>query len=69
MMPTTLLSAAAALDAAASTPTCYLLCLDQREACLFSAPGWVAIAPPRDGAVIFVHRERELLMVRTRGVL
>jgi hypothetical protein len=26
-------------------------------------------APPRDGGVLFIHRERELMVVRARGVL
>ncbi len=64
-----LLTAAAALDAAACTPSCYLLCVDEREVELFNAPGWVRLQPPRNGGVMFVHRERELLVVRTRGVL
>lgn len=68
-MSTALLSAAAALEAAARKPTCYLLCIDQQEARLFDAPGWVRLEPPRDGGVLFIHRERELLVVRSRGVL
>jgi len=64
-----LLTASAALEAAARKPTCYLLCVDQREAPLFDAPGWVRLEPPRDGGVLFIHRERELMVVRARGVL
>jgi len=68
-MSLTLLTAAAARDVAASKPTCYMLCVDQREAELFDAPGWVRLDPPRDGGALFVHRERELMVVRARGVL
>ena len=68
-MADVLLTAAAALDAAARTPTCYLVRVDQREAALFRVPGWTPLEPPRDGCVIFIHRERELLVFRARGVL
>jgi hypothetical protein len=68
-MADVLLTAAAALDAAARTPNCYLLRVDQREAALFCVPGWIPLDPPRDGCVIFIHRARELLVFRARGVL
>jgi hypothetical protein len=63
-----LLTAADAL-AAAREPLCYLLRVVQSEASGFSGPGWTRLEPPRDGGVLFLHRERELLAVRVRGVL
>jgi hypothetical protein len=63
-----LLTAADAL-AAAREPLCYLLRIVQSEASGFSGPGWTRVDPPRDGGVVFIHRERELLAVRARGVL
>jgi hypothetical protein len=63
-----MLTAADAL-AAAGEPLCYLLRIVQSEASSFSGPGWTRLDPPRDGAVLFIHRERELLAVRARGVL
>jgi hypothetical protein len=62
------LTAADALTAARE-PLCYLLRIVQSEASGFSGPGWTRLEPPRDGVVSFIHRERELLAVRTRGVL
>jgi hypothetical protein len=55
--------------AAAREPLCYLLRIVQSEAASFSGPGWTRLEPPRDGSVLFIHRERELLAVRARGVL
>ena len=63
-----MLTAADALTAARE-PLCYLLRVVQGEASSFSSPGWTRLEPPRDGAVLFIHRERELLAVRSRGVL
>jgi len=64
-----MLTAAAALTAARE-PLCYLLRIVQSEACAFSGPGWMRLEPPpRDGSVLFIHRERELLAVRARGVV
>jgi hypothetical protein len=62
------LTAAEALTAARE-PLCYLLRVVQSEASGFSGPGWTRLDPPRDGVVLFIHRERELLAVRSRGVL
>jgi hypothetical protein len=47
----------------------YLLWLDKREARLFKEPGWVRLGPAQDGAVIFVHRAREIQTARKRGIL
>ena len=55
--------------AASHEPTRYLLRLVESEAPLFRAPGWKRLDPPRDGAVLFLHQQRELLAVRVRGVL
>ena len=68
-MSDVLLTAAAAREAASRTPTCYLVRVDQREAALFRVPGWTPLDPPRDGCVIFINQERELLVFRARGVL
>lgn len=62
------LTAADALFAARE-PRCYLLRVLQDEASAFKATGWTRLEPARDGIVVFIHRERELLAVRTRGVL
>ena len=50
--------------AAALEPTRYLLWVSETQARLFIEPGWVKLEPPRDGAVLFVHREREVAAVR-----
>lgn len=67
MLPA-VLTAADAL-ATARESYCYLLRVRQSEAAAFNAPGWTRLEPPRDGAVLFIHRDRELLAVRSRGVL
>ena len=63
------LSSTAAAAAAARDLTCYMLRIRQSEADRFDQPGWSRLEPARDGYVVFIHRERELLMVRTRGVI
>jgi hypothetical protein len=47
----------------------YLLWVDERQAQLFVEPGWEELQPHRGGAALFVHRERERLQARRRGVL
>lgn len=47
----------------------YLLWLDRREARQFREPGWVKLGPSEDGAVLFVHRAREIQTARQRGIL
>lgn len=47
----------------------YLLWLDKRQARRFKEPGWVRLGPAQDGAVLFVHRGREIQMARQRGIL
>ena len=51
------------MRAAAREPTRYLLWVSEKQARLFGEPGWVNIEPPRDGAVLFVHCEREVAAV------
>lgn len=62
------LTAAEAL-AATREPLCYIVRVVQREASGFGGVGWTMLGRPRDGSVTFVHRERELLAFRTRGIL
>lgn len=62
------LTAAEAL-AATREPLCYPVRVIQREASGFGGLGWTMLGRPRDGSVTFVHRERELLAFRTRGIL
>jgi hypothetical protein len=52
---------------AARDPHRYLLRVVEREAPLFSPPGWTRLEPARDGAILFIHHERELLAVRVRS--
>jgi hypothetical protein len=47
----------------------YLLWLDKRQARQFKEPGWVKLGPSQDGAVLFVHRAREIQTARQRGIL
>lgn len=67
-MGTQILSASDA-KAAAREPTQYLLWVSEKQARLFHEPGWVKLEPPRGGAVLFVHREREVQAIRSRGEL
>lgn len=64
-----LLTSVAAAAAATADLTCYLVCVKESEADDFDQPGWMRLEPPHEGCVLFVHRERELLVVRTRGIL
>ncbi len=54
---------------ASQQPSKYLLWVRQADAKQFAEPGWVKLEPPRDGAVLFLHRQRELRVVRASGVL
>jgi hypothetical protein len=51
---------------AASEPTCYLVWVREPEAQRFRKHGWLRLEPPREGAVLFVHRQRELRVTRAR---
>jgi hypothetical protein len=55
--------------AAAREPNRYLLRIAESQARLFCEPGWRKLEPPRDGAVLFIHPQRELMVARARGVL
>jgi hypothetical protein len=55
--------------AAAREPNRYLLRIAESQARLFCEPGWLKLEPPRDGAVLFIHPQREVMAVRARGVL
>lgn len=46
-------------------PDQYLIWVREREASRFQEPGWVKLEPPRNGAVLFVHRGREMQAVRS----
>jgi hypothetical protein len=63
-----ILSAADARSAA-HEPHQYLLWVKQPEAPSFTEPGWVKLEPPRDGAVLFIHRDREMHALRIKGVI
>jgi hypothetical protein len=63
-----ILTAAAARRAALDCEQ-YLLWVRQRDAQQFNEPGWLKLEPPRDGAVLFVHRQREFCAIRRRGIL
>lgn len=54
---------------AAKQPAQYLLWVQEKQACRFDEPGWIKLEPPRDGGVLFAHREREVRAVRQRGIL
>ncbi len=62
------LTAAEAL-AATREPLCYMVCVSESEAAIFNGVGWTKVGPSREGSVTFVHRERELMVVRARGIL
>jgi hypothetical protein len=53
----------------ARLPDQYLVWVKQKDAAKFQEPGWVKLEPPRDDAVLFVHHQRELNVVRQRGIL
>lgn len=63
-----ILSAADARRVAEETNR-YLVWVREREAPRFQEPGWVRLEPPRQGAVLFVHRRRELKVARAQGTL
>jgi len=48
--------------------TTYLLWLTERAARDFNVDGWQELKPHRNGAVLFVHREREQAIARACGV-
>jgi hypothetical protein len=54
---------------AAREPNRYLLLIAESQARHFREPGWMKLEPPRDGAVLFIHPQREVMVVRARGVL
>jgi hypothetical protein len=54
---------------AARLPDQYLVWVKQQDAVKFQEPGWVKLEPPRDDAVLFIHRQRELSVVRQRGTV
>ncbi len=54
---------------ASREPSRYLLWVLEQQAPLFREPGWSKLEPPRDGAVLFIHRMREIRAVRARGLL
>ena len=43
----------------AKDPLVHLLWVSQAQAALFQVSGWVRLEPPRDGSVMFLHRERQ----------
>lgn len=51
---------------AARRPEQYLLWVKAAYARQFREPGWVKLEPPRNGAVLFVHRGREARLTRAR---
>jgi hypothetical protein len=54
---------------AARLPDQYFVWVKQQDAVRFQEPGWVKLEPPRNDAVLFVHPQRELKLVRQRGAL
>jgi hypothetical protein len=50
-------------------PDQYQVWVKLNDAAKFQEPGWVKLEPPRDDAVLFVHQQRELSVVRQRGIL
>jgi hypothetical protein len=54
---------------AARLPDQYLVWVKQQDAVKFQEPGWVKLEPPRDDAVLFIHPQRELSVVRQRGIV
>lgn len=43
----------------ACDPTAYLMWVKESDAARFAASGWIRLEPPREGAVLFLHRERQ----------
>jgi hypothetical protein len=64
-MGTLVLSLIQARSTACDSMT-YLVWVIESEASLFREPGWEELQPHRNGAVLFLHREREL-DATTRG--
>jgi hypothetical protein len=57
-MGTSILSLAAAKRAAIN-PATHSLWIAEAAAAGFRARGWVRLEPPRNGGILFVHRERQ----------
>jgi hypothetical protein len=53
----------------AEEPNRYFVWVSELEARRFQEPGWVRLEPPRHGAVLFVHRQREIKVARAQRVL
>jgi hypothetical protein len=43
----------------ASDPSVQLVWVDEREHQKFREPGWIELQPHRDGAVLYVRRQRD----------
>ena len=43
----------------AKDPLVHLLWVSQGQAARFQVSGWIRLEPPRDGRVMFLHRERQ----------
>jgi hypothetical protein len=68
MLPIRILSAIEARKVAHEESR-YALWVRELDAVGFSEPGWVKLEPPRNGAVLFLNREREYRAARRQGVL
>ena len=44
----------------------YAVWVQERQAKLFNEPGWIELLPHRDGAVLFINRERENRAIRAK---
>lgn len=44
---------------AVQSPGVHLLWVAEGQAKDFSEPGWIRLEPPREGGVMFLHRERQ----------
>lgn len=51
---------------AAREPGQYYLWVRESESKRFAEPGWVKLEPPRNGGVLFVHRDREAQALRSQ---
>ena len=65
MMAHSILTTSEAQTAAREPGLCYLW-VRERDSKQFAEPGWVKLEPPRNGGVLFVHRDREALALRGR---
>jgi hypothetical protein len=45
----------------------HVVWVQERQAKLFDEPGWIELLPHRDGAVLFINRERERLAARAKA--